>query len=397
MTNITDNPDMKQIILDDNDHLSNCIKYFGVNYIIDNGNDKEYNNGFINYCSKFKLKEKKNKVLKRLGSGWFTLNYKDLIIFIFIDNIGKPVGLEQETKIHTIIKIYIDKTETDKLDIFFDNASNYYVDMILDKNKETNKTTIYIWDDYWETIEKRASRKLDTIYLAGLETKVYDKIKNFLLPETKELYTSLGIPYKYNILFHGYPGTGKSSLIYALASELNMDIALLHFVRDMNDVDFMRALRRIPSNTILVLEDIDVLFEARKKNDENKTGISFSGLLNSLDGISHVDDQIVFMTTNCKMVLDKALTRPGRIDMDVEFKYSTKKQIQIMFTKFFPKQKSQFNDFYKEVKQLNLTTAILQQYFFGNIKCDNILDTIDELKEICANNVYDYKKETLYT
>ena len=396
MTNITENPDMKQIILDDNDHLSNCIKYFGVNYI-EQDIDKEYNNGYINYCSKFKLKEKKNTVLKRLGSGWFTLNYKGLIIFIFIDNIGKPVGLEQETKIHTIVKIFIDKNESDKLDTFFDEASDYYVDMILDKKKESNKTTIYIWDDYWETIEKREARRLDTIYLAGLENKVHDNIKNFLLPKTKKLYTSLGIPYKYNILFHGYPGTGKSSLIYALASELNMDIALLHFVRDMNDVDFMRALRRIPSNTILVLEDIDVLFEARKKNDENKTGISFSGLLNSLDGISHVDDQIVFMTTNCKMVLDKALTRPGRIDMDVEFKYSTKKQIQIMFTKFFPKQKSQFNDFYKEVKQLNLTTAILQQYFFGNIKCDNILDTIDELKEICANNVYDYKKETLYT
>jgi SpoVK/Ycf46/Vps4 family AAA+-type ATPase len=396
MTNITENPDMKQIILDDNDHLSNCIKYFGVNYI-EKDIDKEYNNGYINYCSKFKLKEKKNTVLKRLGSGWFTLNYKGLIIFIFIDNIGKPVGLEQETKIHTIVKIFIDKNESDKLDTFFDEASDYYVDMILDKKKESNKTTIYIWDDYWETIEKRAARSLDTIYLAGLENKVHDNIKNFLLPETKKLYTSLGIPYKYNILFHGYPGTGKSSLIYALASELNMDIALLHFVRDMNDVDFMRALRRIPSNTILVLEDIDVLFEARKKNDENKTGISFSGLLNSLDGISHIDDQIVFMTTNCKMVLDKALTRPGRIDLDIEFKYSTKKQVQIMFNKFLPKQKSRFNDFYKEIKRLNLTTAILQQYFFGNIKCDNILDTIDELKEICANNVYDYKKDTLYT
>lgn len=396
MTNITENPDMKQIILDDNDHLSNCIKYFGVNYI-EQDIDKEYNNGYINYCSKFKLKEKKNTVLKRLGSGWFTLNYKGLIIFIFIDNIGKPVGLEQETKIHTIVKIFIDKNESAKLDTFFDEASDYYVDMILDKKKESNKTTIYIWDDYWETIEKREARRLDTIYLAGLENKVHDNIKNFLLPETKKLYTSLGIPYKYNILFHGYPGTGKSSLIYALASELNMDIALLHFVRDMNDVDFMRALRRIPSNTILVLEDIDVLFEARKKNDENKTGISFSGLLNSLDGISHVDDQIVFMTTNCKMVLDKALTRPGRIDLDIEFKYSTKKQVQIMFNKFLPKQKSRFNDFYKEIKRLNLTTAILQQYFFGNINCDNILDTIDELKEICANNVYDYKKDTLYT
>ena len=103
------------------------------------------------------------------------------------------------------------------------------------------------------------------------------------------------------------------------------------------------------------------------------------------------------MTTNCKMVLDKALTRPGRIDLDIEFKYSTKEQIKTMFEKFLPNQKKKFNEFYKAVKGLNLTTAMLQQYFFGNIKTDNILDSIDELKEICNNNDYEYKKDTLYT
>ena len=35
--------------------------------------------------------------------------------------------------------------------------------------------------------------------------------------------------------------------------------------------------------------------------------------------------------------------------------------------------------------------------FFGNIKTDNILDSIDELNEICNNNDYEYKKDTLYT
>ena len=63
-----------------------------------------------------------------------------------------------------------------------------------------------------------------------------------------------------NMLFHGYPGTGKTSLIYSLASELNMDVALVNFTREMNDIHLMRAMRRLPSNTILVLEDIDVLF-----------------------------------------------------------------------------------------------------------------------------------------
>ena len=397
--NIINDPALTKIEIEESDHLSNCIKYFGVQQL-DLTSDldlRDEQKGNILYCSKFKMKDKKNKMFKKLGDGFHVLKYKDTPIYILVKNIGGPLGLNEDTKIHVRNYIYIDKTKLNILDEFFDDASNYYIKIILDKSKEVNKTTIYVWDDYWETIEKRPIRDLSTIYLGGVETKIYDKIKNFMSEDTKKIYNDLGIPYKYNMLFHGHPGTGKSSLIFSLASELKMDVALLHFVRDMNDVDFMRAIRRIPENTILVLEDIDVLFEARKKNDENKSGISFSGLLNSLDGISHVDNQIIFMTTNCKMVLDKALTRPGRIDLDIEFKYSTKEQIKTMFEKFLPNQKKKFNEFYKAVKGLNLTTAMLQQYFFGNIKTDNILDSIDELKEICNNNDYEYKKDTLYT
>ena len=392
MEEIIRSSNYNRILIDENDHLSSCIKYFTPLNLNINGTT-----GSISYCSKFKMKDKKNKIFKILGSGWFNVDYKDESFYIYIKKIGSPQGLAEDTKIHTEIEIFIDKQKTHIIDSYFDDASQYYVETILDKCNENDKTTIYMWDDYWETIEKRPKRNLSTIYLAGLEYKIHDKIKHFLSDETKELYNSLGIPYKQNILFHGYPGTGKSSLIFSLASELNMNVALLHFVADMNDLDFMRAMRRIPDNTILVLEDIDVLFESRKKNDENKSGISFSGLLNSLDGLSHIDNQIIFMTTNCKMVLDKALVRPGRIDLDVEFKYSTKLQIKTMFEKFLPKQKKKFNEFYKQIKGLKLTTAILQQYLFGNINCDDILETIDELTEIVSNNNYETTKETLYT
>jgi predicted AAA+ superfamily ATPase len=391
---LNSNPDILKIFIDDKDHLYNCIKFFSPLYLDDKST------GILSYSSKFKMKEKKNKVFTELNKGMFYINYYkkiDIDINIFITHIGCPVGLDSETAQHSEMYLYINKDHNDKLEKFLDEASIWYVDNILDTKKESDKTTIYLWDDYWETLEKRSIRPLSTIYLGGKEVEILDNIKEFFAEDTKKLYNTLGIPYKHNILFHGYPGTGKSSLIFSLASELKMDIALLQFVHDMDDVDFMKAMRRIPDNTVLVLEDIDVLFESRKKNDDNKTGISFSGLLNSLDGICHVDNQVIFMTTNCKMVLDKALIRPGRIDMDVEFKYSTKEQIKQMFDKFLPKQTDKFNAFYKEIKNNKITTAILQQYLFGNIKCDNILDTVDDLKELCSNNSYDFKKDSLYT
>ena len=45
----------------------------------------------------------------------------------------------------------------------------YLKEVIKNSSREQNKTCIYMWDDYWDTTDKRTSRKLDTIYLEGKE------------------------------------------------------------------------------------------------------------------------------------------------------------------------------------------------------------------------------------
>lgn len=385
-----------------NEQLFKAISSYGVKII----NSDSYPNKLgIKIKQRLRRYQALDKVqlLEHLDIGKSNLTFNNTNIIVNINQFKKPLINENGPLFHSEMEIHIinnDNTLEENKKIaenFFKKCIEFYTKVVLDKNKEVNRTTIYIWDEgFWETLEKGLSRNINTIYLDGQEIKIKNIIKGFLSDEQEEKYNNYGVPYKLNLLFHGYPGTGKTSLVYSIASELDMSVALLSFTRKMEDSDLMRALRRLPDDTILVIEDIDTLFESRKKNDENKNNITFSALLNTLDGIAHSHGQVIIMTTNHPLVLDKALKRPGRIDHSIEFSYANKNQIKKMFETFIPTQIELFNDFYKKIKRLKITTATLQKFYFGNMNCENIIDLIPELEQMCNENNYD-SKDCLYT
>ena len=63
-----------------------------------------------------------------------------------------------------------------------------------------------------------------------------------------------------------------------------------------------------------------------------------------------------------------------------------------MYETFIPAQIENFNTFYKKVKHLKLTTAILQKFFFGNLNCKDIIENISELEKLCNDNNYEANK-----
>ena len=338
-----------------------------------------------------------------LSYGCNVINYKNTDIKIWNNILDKEITDDnvhshlQNTEI--LIEVYGDKKSEEYKTLikeFIDESIKYYEENIMEIDSEEGKVSIYFFDEYWELLTKRNPRKLNTIYLNGIENELKEYILKFKSKENKERYASLGIPYKKNIMLEGYPGTGKTSLIFALASELKYNIAIMNFNKDLDDNAFMRAIRRIPKNSILVLEDIDVLFKERKANDGYKSNLSFSALLNSLDGIAFRDEMITIMTTNYLCNLDAALKRPGRIDKSINFTFATKKQTKFMFENFFPEHKEDFQEFYKNIKRFKYTTAILQQYFMRFMDdYENILEGVDEFKENCEKHNYD-KKLDLY-
>jgi hypothetical protein len=200
------------------------------------------------------------------------------------------------------------------------------------------KTQLYIpdpWADEWRMHLAKPKRKLDSIILTdGIVEQLTGDLKRFL--SSRERYESLGVPWRRGYLLHGPPGTGKTSLIFAVAGELNLSICTLSLMnRKLNDQNIANLLQNAPAHSIILLEDVDSFFHERTKQDA-KIEISFSGLLNALDGVAAQEGRVVMMTTNHEPLLDPALIRPGRIDQKFELRKANKPEVRRMVQRFFP-------------------------------------------------------------
>lgn len=199
-------------------------------------------------------------------------------------------------------------------------------------NESKNKTTIYGHrDERWRKEKAVASRPLSTVILDEEQKEPLIKdIRDFLDPETRLWYSQHSIPYKRGYLLHGPPGTGKSSFSLSIAGELDMDIYVVS-IPGANDQMLKGLFSELPDRCVVLLEDIDAAGAACSRGSSSddsdsdtdtrlqKKGVTLSGLLNVLDGVAAQEDRVLVMTTNHPQKLDQALTRPGRIDKEVEF------------------------------------------------------------------------------
>ena len=82
------------------------------------------------------------------------------------------------------------------------------------------------------------------------------------------------------------------------------------------------------------MEDVDAAFTQRKAGKVSKE-LTFSGLLNALDGVGAQEGRLLFLTTNHIDRLSKALIRPGRVDYTMKLGYATIYQLKRLFLSFY--------------------------------------------------------------
>ncbi|KAI1751642.1 P-loop containing nucleoside triphosphate hydrolase protein [Xylaria castorea] len=229
----------------------------------------------------------------------------------------------------------------------------------------------------WQQVANRPVRDMKTVVLDHEQKlQVLADMNEYLHPATPRWYANRGIPLRRGYLFHGPPGTGKTSLSFALAGVFGLDIHVISLLEPtLTEEDLSGLFSSLPRRCVVLLEDIDTAGLRRpddepqaaeragrkdrehsredestqtttndikelakvlkKEKDDQKKGISLSGLLNAIDGVASHEGRVLIMTTNVPESLDDALIRPGRVDLQVQFTCSTKEQAKELFIRMY--------------------------------------------------------------
>ncbi|XP_076685314.1 mitochondrial chaperone BCS1 isoform X1 [Andrena cerasifolii] len=239
-------------------------------------------------------------------------------------------------------------------------------------------------------------RPLESVVLdTDIAERVINDCREFI--NTPAWYSDRGIPYRRGYLLYGPPGCGKSSFITALAGELERGICVLNLSeRGLTDDRLNHLLAMAPQQTIVLLEDIDAAFSSReeifvavKGAYDGLNRVTFSGLLNCLDGVASAEARILFMTTNYLERLDPALVRPGRVDVKEYIGWCSARQVEQMFLRFYKNAGDRANEiaaqFAKEVmsQKRNVSPAQIQGFFmFYKNSPNDVLKNVSHVWEL---------------
>jgi chaperone BCS1 len=149
-----------------------------------------------------------------------------------------------------------------------------------------------------------------------------------------------------------------------------------------------------------LVEDIDSYFNGREPVS-GQVKITFSGLLNAIDGAAACEGRVLFLTTNHRETLDPALIRPGRVDFEMEFDYADDYQVEGIYRRFKPDASVVDFDLFKsalraEFSSRQVTMAQLQGFLYtDSFSYDIETQSSGEIRAVPRGTAKNSKPEVL--
>jgi SpoVK/Ycf46/Vps4 family AAA+-type ATPase len=292
------------------------------------------------------------------------------------------------TKISDKVKIYDITLETVEAKEDSKHTFTVIEDKIITENNKSKMVTES--KKYTKIIRteliNEVSKSFDTLYLKDNDRMILESsLKRF--KDQSEIYSQLGLPYKFCAMLHGKPGTGKSSAITAIATYLSRNIYYLDLTNITSNTDLKRVFNHINKeqceNGIIVVEDIDAMTNVvhKRTSDTKNDALTLECFLNLLQGTLTAHGSMFITTTNHIEKLDPAFYRDGRFDVNIHLEECDHFQMNTIYKTFLKRKIPE--DLLAKLPELTITPATfiakILPYVLTNTSDIDILENIMKL------------------
>jgi len=193
--------------------------------------------------------------------------------------------------------------------------------------KVTNDTDIVIKDEAVDDVDAGQTEGITYEDIGGIGQQLQKVREMIELPlKHPELFRRLGIDPPKGVLLHGPPGTGKTMIAKAVATEVNAHFKSINgpeiiskyygeSEKQLREI-FDEAAENAPA--IIFIDEIDSICPKREEVTGEVERRVVAQMLTLMDGMEGRDNVVVIGATNRRDALDPALRRPGRFDREIE-------------------------------------------------------------------------------
>lgn len=307
------------------------------------------------------------------GAGWYTFKHSGVHFLLKVGSKSRPDGQSDS---------YFAVFYTHKSRAWFEDWLKQLAKARHEPSLKTTSVSIHVMTSLGSLYLgcKLARTPQSLVFENDLHVKIAEDTARFILDE--QYYVDRGIPWTLGYLLHGPPGTGKSSIPFFLAGQLNRDLLIIP-AKLLKLPNFSQVfLKAWEQGMICLFDDIDGILGCRPGQMSRSSQEVLHELLGLLDSPLSPHGFIFFMTTNFPEILDDAMIRPGRIDRKYYIGVPKPPEVKRLFEFFYPE--ADGDVFLAKYGDRKSSPAAITAFFSRYRKADAALESLSDLDEMSS-------------